>query len=113
MTETTDLEIPTVPYFLVLLKPAANHAAGPQHFADHVAFVEEMTAAGVVLLGGDFDDVIEGAEGGYLLRTASLAEADAWAARDPLVSNGVYTPRIVAWRLVGIAKGAIDPALAT
>ena len=103
--------IVTVPYFLVLLKPGANHDDGPQHFAAHVAFIERMTAANVVLLGGDFEAAVENAEAAYLLHTASLAEAEAWAAQDPLIAHGVYVPRIVAWKLVGIAASAIDPTL--
>lgn len=104
-------EVPTVPYFLILLVPDSNHASGPQHFAAHVEFIGQMTAANVVLLGGDFDVTVEGAEAAYLLRTPSRAEAEAWSSRDPLVANGVYRTRIVTWSLVGISPGAIDPAL--
>jgi uncharacterized protein YciI len=105
-------EIPTVQYFLVLLVPGRNHAAAPDYFAAHVDFIEAMAAANVVLLGGDFDPAVAGAEAAYLLHTASKAEAAAWAAKDPLIAHAVYEPRIVAWNLVGISRGAIDPALA-
>jgi uncharacterized protein YciI len=106
------LDVPTVTYYLVLLIPGANHAAGEQHYAAHVEFIDEMAAANAVLLGGDFEAAIDGAEAAYLLHTASRSEAEAWAARDPLVRHAVYRPKIVAWRLVGIAQRAIDPALA-
>jgi uncharacterized protein YciI len=104
-------EIPTVPYFLVLLVPGHNHAASPEHFAAHVAFIDAMAAANVVLLGGGFESPIAGAEAAYLLHTASRAEAEAWAAKDPLVAQAVCEARIVTWNLVGISRAAIDPAL--
>lgn len=104
-------EIPSVPYFLVLLIPGGNHQAAAQHFAAHVAFVDTMIAANVVLLGGDFDSAIDGAEGAYLLHTGSEDEAYAWAAKDPFIAHAVYRPRVVAWNLVGIDARAIDSAL--
>lgn len=103
-------EIPTVTYFLVLLEPGPNRAAEPQHLAAHVAFIGTMEAAGVVLLGGGFGSPVGAAEGAYLLHVSSASEAQSWAARDPLVVEGVYEARVVAWRLVGIAAGAIDSA---
>ena len=105
------LEVPTVPYYLVLLIPGPNHAAGEQYFAAHVEFIDKMSAANAVLLGGDFEAAIDGAEAAYLLHTASQAEAEAWAARDPLIQHAVYRAKVVAWRLVGISQRAIDPAL--
>lgn len=102
--------IQTVPYHLVLLRPA-KRLEGDAHFAAHVSFIEEMSAANVVLLGGDFEDSIDGADGAYLLHTASPAEAEDWAARDPLISSGAYSARVVPWHLVGIAPAAIDPRL--
>ena len=109
--ESENLQIPTVTYFLVLLLPGGNHQAGPEHFEAHVEFIETMEAANVVLLGGEFEPSVEGAEGAYLLRTASQAEAEEWASKDPLVKNEVYLPRVVAWNLVGINLGAIAPTL--
>jgi uncharacterized protein YciI len=103
-------EIPTVRYFLVLLAPGSNHAAAARFFAAHVDFIDAMMAANVVLLGGEFEPTIEGADAAYLLHTTSRAEAERWASRDPLVANAVYEPRIVAWDLVGISRAAIDPA---
>jgi len=105
-------EIPTVRYFLVLLVPGSNHAASARFFAAHVDFIDAMTAANVVLLGGEFEPTVEGADAAYLLHTASRAEAERWASKDPLVANAVYQPRVVAWDLVGISRAAIDPAFA-
>jgi uncharacterized protein YciI len=109
-TSTADVdEVPTVPYFLVLLAPGQNHAAEPQHRAAHIAFIERMEAANIVLLGGEFSSPIDGAQAAYLLHVSSPSEAENWAARDPLVVEEVFQPRVVAWHLVGIAATAIDP----
>jgi uncharacterized protein YciI len=105
--------IPTVPYFLVLLQPGPNRAAEPEHRAAHIAFVETMEAANVVLLGGDFDAPVDGADAAYLLHVPSRSEAEAWATKDPFVAKKVFEARVVAWRLVGIASAAIDPAFRT
>jgi uncharacterized protein YciI len=110
-TPPEGIAIPAVPYFLVLLVPDRNHPASPEHFAEHVDFIGEMAAHHVVLLGGDFGATIEGAEAAYVLHTTSQIEAEEWAARDPLVRNAIYKPRIVAWNLVGISVSSIDPAL--
>lgn len=110
MPESSAPEIPTVAYYLVLLVPDEGHAAAAEYEAAHVAFIETMEAAKVVLLGGGFEALVDGAEGAYLLHVGSQAEAEAWAARDPLVQHRVYRPRIVAWHLVGISRGAIAAA---
>jgi len=106
-----EAEIASVPYFLVLLAPGGNHAAAAEHFAAHVRFIEEMEAANVVLLGGDFGAPVGGAEAAYLLHCSCEAEALAWAARDPLVQSDAYRPQVVVWNLVGVTVGAIDAAL--
>lgn len=106
-------DIPTVPYFLVLLQPGPNHAAEPEHRAAHISFIETMEAADVVLLGGWFDSPVDGAEAAYLLHVSSQAEAKRWAARDPLVAQKVFQSRVVAWNLVGISASAIDTTFST
>jgi uncharacterized protein YciI len=111
MSTMDGLSVPTVPYFLVLLMPDHNHAAAPEHFAEHVAFIDAMTEQNVVLLGGSFASLVEGAEAAYLLHTSSAFEAEQWAAHDPYVRHGVHQPRVVAWHLVGISVAAIDPRL--
>jgi len=103
------LDFPVVPYFLVLLSPGENAAAAPSYFGAHVEHIDVMAAANIVLLGGEFDNAIDGASAAYLLHTSSRAEAEAWAAKDPLVSHGAYRARVVKWDLVGITPGAIDP----
>jgi uncharacterized protein YciI len=111
---TADVDdIPTVPYFLILLQPGPNRAAEPEHRAAHIAFIETMEAANVVLLGGEFGSVVHGAQAAYLLHVSSQSEAERWAAKDPLVVENVFQARVVAWHLVGIAATAIDPTFST
>jgi uncharacterized protein YciI len=112
MSDAMEPAFPIVPYFLVLLSPGENAAAAPKYYEAHIEFVDAMAAANIVLLGGDFEDAIDGATGAYLLHASSRAEAEAWAAKDPLISHGAYRARIVTWHLVGITRGAIDPAFA-
>lgn len=100
--------IQTITYYLVLLRPSANHDEAGAHFAAHVSFIDELDTAHVVLLGGDFEVPVDGADAAYLLRTASRSEAEDWAARDPLVRSGAYSAYVVAWHLVGIAREAIE-----
>ncbi|MGQ0642572.1 MAG: YciI family protein [Gemmatimonadaceae bacterium] len=106
-------DIATVPYFLVLLDPGPNRAAEPQHRTAHIAFIETMEAANVVLLGGEFGSLIDGAQAAYLLHVSSQSEAENWAASDPLIVEKVFQARVVAWHLVGIASAAIDPTFRT
>ena len=107
---TADVDdIPTVLYFLILLQPGPNRAAEPEHRAAHIAFIEAMEAANVVLLGGEFGSPVDGAHAAYLLHVSSQSEAERWAAKDPLVVEKVFQARVVAWHLVGIAATAIDP----
>jgi uncharacterized protein YciI len=111
---TADVDdVPTVPYFLVLLDPGPERAAEPQHRAAHIAFIETMEAANAVLLGGEFASPVDGAQAAYLLHVSSQSEAESWAARDPLVVGKVFQARVVAWHLVGIAATAIDPTFST
>jgi uncharacterized protein YciI len=99
-----------VAYFLVLLEPGPSYESEPEHGAAHVAFIETMEAANVVLLGGWFDSPVGDASAAYLLHVPSQADADSWAAKDPYVAHGVFRARVAAWNLVGIARSAIDPA---
>ena len=109
MSDAEKLDFPVVPYFLVLLSPGENAAAAPNYYEAHVEHIDAMAAENIVLLGGEFDHAIDGATAAYLLHTVSRAEAEAWAAKDPLVSHGAYRARVITWHLVGITPGAIDP----
>jgi uncharacterized protein len=102
-------DIPTVTYFLVLLRPGPRHGELARFANEHVGHIDAMAARGVVLLGGDFAGGIGDIDGGYLLHTRTRAEAAVWADRDAYVREGVYTYEIVPWELVGIEPTAIDP----
>lgn len=103
--------IPTVTYFLVLLRPVRNEAASEPPWQAHVAYIDTMVSHGVVLLGGDLDPPVSGADAAYLLHTSTREEAETWADNDPVVRHGHYIPEVVEWHLVGIAPNAIHPAL--
>jgi uncharacterized protein YciI len=104
-------DIPTVTYFLVLLHAAPDRDSAEPPWSAHVAFIDTLTELEVVLLGGDFDRSVAGAEAAHLLRTSTRQEAETWARKDPLVLHRYYVPEVVDWRLVGINLGAIDPVL--
>lgn len=110
MPPIEDADIPTVPYFLVLMLPDDNFAAEQEHRAAHITFIETLEAADVVLLGGEFGSPVDGAQAAYLLHVSTQAEAEQWASKDPLVLNKVCRTRVIPWHLVGIATSAIDPA---
>ncbi|WP_156743575.1 YciI family protein [Occultella aeris] len=101
--------IPTVSYFLVLLRPVPDASATEPPWQEHVHFIDEMVSHGAVLLGGDLDPPVAGARAAYLLHTSTRAEAEAWTGRDPLVRQGSYAPEVIEWSLVGIALNAIHP----
>jgi len=48
-------EMPVVPYFLVLLVPGRNHETRVESLAAHIEFIGTMSAANVILLGGEFE----------------------------------------------------------
>jgi hypothetical protein len=50
-------------------------------------------------------------EGAYLLRAASVADAEEWVTRDPLVASGRCQAELLEWDLVGINADALDPTL--
>ena len=98
-----------MPYYLVLLTRTEN--AKPDEVSNpHEPFVDTMIQEKVVVLGGDFVGDVGGAEGGYLLNTDTRAETEAWVGKDPLVSSGAYTARIVEWDLVAVDPAAVEPS---
>lgn len=76
MSDVEQPALPVVPYFLVLLSPGPNAAAAPHYFDAHVEHVDAMAADHIVLLGGEFDNAIDGATAAYLLHTGSRAQAE-------------------------------------
>jgi hypothetical protein len=65
----------------------------------------------LVLLGGPFAEPVGDLTGAYVLRQATLGEAEATAAQDPLVHHEVICADVVEWLLVGIDPDLIDPSL--
>lgn len=104
-------EIPTVTYYLVLLRKGPDQGATEPPWRAHVAFIDSLVQLDVVLLGGDFGSPVAGAEAAYLLHTPTRQEAEKWAHKDPLVLHRYYVPEVVEWHLVGVALGAVDPVL--
>lgn len=102
-------EIIQIPYFLVLLRIGPKYTEGPHYWDEHVRFIELMIDKNVVLLGGDLKNSFDNIEAAYLLYTQTQAEAEEWAARDPLVINNIYTARVLEWSLVGINVSAVHP----
>ncbi len=94
MSDVGQPAFPVVPYFLALLSPGPNAATAPRYFDAHVGHIDAMAADHIVPLGGEFDNAIGGATAAYLLHTDSRAQAEAWAAKGPLVKHGAYLSRI-------------------
>jgi uncharacterized protein YciI len=96
-----------LPYFLVLLQPVAGAAEPPEH----EPYVDSLVSRNVVLLGGDLEPRVAGADGAYVLHCSTLADARRIAGEDPLVTSGSSRAEVVEWQLVGINPDAIEPAL--
>lgn len=62
--------------------------------APHLAFLDELRAAGQLELTGGFSDKSGGA---YVLNVDSLAQAQAIAARDPLTTSGSSLVTVYEW----------------
>ena len=98
-------------YFLVLLTETGGASGHETHAVEHEQFIDAHIADNSILLGGGFAKPWGGTSAAYVLATEGLDQATAIARRDPLVRHGDVTLRVVEWRLVGINRGAIDPAL--
>jgi uncharacterized protein YciI len=96
-------------YFLVCLRDPPGRVELPD--VDHEAFIDVLTAANVVLLGGPFPEPpAPGLRAAYLLRCGSQTEAEALAATDPMVAAGAAVT-VHAWDLMAINPEAIDQEL--
>jgi uncharacterized protein YciI len=94
---------PMTKYFVAFLykgpKFAAAAADSPErklNHEQHVAYIEEMQAAGKLVTYGP---VLDGGDlrGMYIFKAASLDEARAWAGREPSVKIGMIEMRVYAW----------------
>jgi uncharacterized protein YciI len=95
-------------YVLVLLRNGENAEEEALHPEAHEHFIDGLIERHAVLLGGSFVPAFRDAGAAYLLRCAGLEEAQAIAAEDPLVAQGVVRAECVEWELVGIDPDAID-----
>ena len=76
---------------MAMRRPAFNEAV----IAPHLAFLDELRAAGQLEMTGGFSDKSGGAY--VLVNVASLEEACAIAARDPLALTGTSDLTVYEW----------------
>lgn len=96
-----------VPLYVVQSRPLADAAALRAKLRDHLLYMIELEAAGVLFASGPYADEagqLDGA-GMTILRAANLGEATAIAERDPMVVAGL---RAIAVRQWIINEGAIN-----
>lgn len=74
----------------------------------HEGFIGELDREDRVVLGGGLAPAAGAYVGAYVLRCASLEEARATAAADPLVAAGAVRCDVVEWQLVGVNPDAVD-----
>jgi uncharacterized protein YciI len=89
--DTPDSQRTTHRYLVIALRAPAFDAAVIE---PHRRFLDELRADGLLELQGPFTDKSGGA---YLLRAASLAQAEAIVARDPLVTSGASQVTVYEW----------------
>lgn len=76
--------------------------------AEHLALAREAFARGELVLGGALAEPVDGAV--LVFRGESPADAEAFAAADPYIRNGLVTRwRVRAWNTV-IGDGITPPA---
>jgi len=75
---------------LAMRNPAFDEAV----IAPHLAFLDDLRAAGKLEMTGGFGD---GTGGAYLLNAGSLAEAQAIVAADPLTTSGSSAVTVHEW----------------
>lgn len=75
---------------MAMRKPSFSDEA----VAPHLAFLDELRAAGQLEMTGGFSDKSGGA---YVLKVDSLDEAQAIARRDPLAAGGSSTLTVYEW----------------
>jgi uncharacterized protein YciI len=106
---------PLTKYFVAFLykgpKFAAAAADSPErklNHEQHVAYIEEMRAAGKLVT---FGPILDGGDlrGMYIFKAGSLEEARAWADREPSVKIGMIEMRVYAW--LGPASLGAMPAV--
>jgi uncharacterized protein YciI len=75
---------------------------------EHEGFIDDLDREDRVVLGGGLSPAADPYIGAYVLRCASLEDARATAATDPLVAGGAVRCDVVEWQLVGVNPDAVD-----
>lgn len=88
-------------FYIVVAQPSPTAAGRHAATEAHLAWLAEIEAAGLLFLAGPFvsEDGTSTGGGMFVLRCASLAEAEAVAARDPYNAGGFRTFKVQPWRL--------------
>ncbi|HEV3437752.1 MAG TPA: YciI-like protein [Gemmata sp.] len=87
-------------YYLLFYDVVSNYAERRLEFrAEHLALAQASLARGELILGGALADPVDGAV--LLFRGTSPAVAEAFAAADPYVRNGLVSRwRVRSWTVV-------------
>ena len=88
--------------YVILTTPVAGLDAVQQHLGPHLAYQKDLEARGITFAAGPLADDSEtdwSGEGMIIVRAASLAEAQAIAAADPMHSAGARSFRVRPWLL--------------
>ncbi len=81
-------------YFILFYDYVENVVARRAPYRDpHLALANEWISSGKLVMGGAFDEPVDGAA--LVFRASSAAEVEEFVARDPYVRNGV----VVSWRI--------------
>lgn len=88
-------------FFVITAEPTATAGARAVATEAHLRWLADLDKRGQLLLAGPFCDEQGISTGGgmFIIRAASLAEAEAIAATDPYNAGGFRTARVRPWRL--------------
>jgi len=88
--------------YVVLTTPTDGLEPVLEHMQEHLAYQVQLEKSGIMFAAGPFADDAEerwAGEGMVIIRAASLAEAQAIAAADPMHSSGARKARVRPWLL--------------
>ena len=86
-----------MPWFVKIESGIVNKSTFDQHVPAHQAYVKELIAKGHNAKSGYWSKL---GGGMMLFEAASLAEAEAIVAQDPLIANGCVNYQLHEWRIV-------------
>ena len=87
-----------MPNFVYALRIVVDRATYEPRLPAHLQYLQELDAAGTLILSGPFGDRTGGM---VVVRAGSLEEARAIAEADPLVASGVDAYDLHEWRITG------------